>query len=310
MGTPAVSTLGKVHVSVDPTDLATYAATPSEAYEFLTESVAAHKTIIDTNGLQGTRSHRKERTRAGTYTVSGGLEFHPTGNDLSRWLPRILGATASGNTYAVAETLPSFYYSADRVTKCFHYTGCKVDKATFSASEGELLKLSLAIEGLTEVVAAASSITTRAGFPDIVMHPLRFTEGVFTMVGGARPVKSFSLTVDNALDKGRFNNTITRSALPEMDRIVTAQFTTPYTPGTTTTGETDLYDQTNDGTSATLVFTSTVDTNVVFTLTLATLQVEAESPTMNGRGEIMLNINGTARMSSATKEIVGTLALS
>lgn len=314
-GVPAISTQGRLYISVDPTDSATYQTAPSESYEFLSETVAARKTIIDTSAMRGSRSHHKVRTRAGTYTVSGGLEFNPTGNDLAKWLPRILGAAASGNSYAVAETLPSFYYSADRLTNAFHYTGCKVDTATFSASEGELLKLSLGIEGLTEVVAAytssgAVSPITSPHALDLTMHPLRFTEGVFTMVGGARPVKSLSLTVNNSLDKGRFNNSITRTALPELDRIVTVQATVPYTYGATTAGNADLYDQTNDGTTATFVFTSTVDTNVVFTLTLATLQVEAESPTMNARGEVMLTLNGTARMSSSTNEIAATLVLS
>lgn len=320
MGTPAVSTLGRLYISLSSNG--SYLTAPDESYEFLSETVSAHKTIIDTNGLSGTRSHKKERTRAGNYTVSGGLEFNPTPVDLRKWLPRILGTAESGAgtsgspyIYAVAETLPYWYYTADRVTKVFHYDGCKVDTATFSASEGELLKLSLGIEGLTEVVAAytssgAVSPITSPHALDLTMHPLRFTEGVFTMVGGARPVKSLSLTVNNSLDKGRFNNSITRTALPELDRIVTVQATVPYTYGATTAGNADLYDQTNDGTTATFVFTSTVDTNVVFTLTLATLQVEAESPTMNARGEVMLTLNGTARMSSSTNEIAATLVLS
>lgn len=314
MGTPAVSTLGRLYISLSSNG--SYLTAPDESYEFLSETVSAHKTIIDTNGLSGTRSHKKERTRAGNYTVSGGLEFNPTPVDLRKWLPRILGTAESGAgtsgspyIYAVAETLPYWYYTADRVTKVFHYDGCKVDTATFSASEGELLKLSLGIEGLTETVAAAASVSSPATL-DITSHPFRFVEGVFTMVSGARPVKSFSLNVNNGLDKGRFNNTITRSALPELDRTVTFEAMTPYTPGTTTSGETDLYDQTNDGTTATLVFTSTVDSNNILTFTLATLQVEAESPVQNARGETMLSIRGTARMSSSTKEIVAQLRTS
>ena len=41
-------------------------------------------------------------------TIVGSVLLEPTPADLSIWLPRILGATASGSTFALASTLPSF----------------------------------------------------------------------------------------------------------------------------------------------------------------------------------------------------------
>jgi hypothetical protein len=39
------------------------------------------------------------------------------------------------------------------------------------------------------------------------------------------------------------------------------------------------------------------------TITLAALQIERETPTAGGRGEIVLPLNGISRMSSSTEEI-------
>jgi len=69
------------------------------------------------------------------------------------------------------------------------------------------------------------------------------------------------------------------------------------------TDESDLYEDDYDGAAATLVFTSTVNSNHIMTITLAALQIERESPTAGGRGEIVLPLNGISRMSSSTEEI-------
>src|SRR6185369_10952800 len=105
-------------------------------YEFLHESVRATRTILDTSGIRGTRSHAVERTRTGTYSVAGRIVLQPTPEELAHLLPRILGAAASGTNYAVAETLPDFYLSIDRGAKVFTYAGCKIVKATFFGNEG------------------------------------------------------------------------------------------------------------------------------------------------------------------------------
>jgi hypothetical protein len=54
-----------------------------------------------------------------------------------------------------------------------------------------------------------------------------------------------------------------------------------------------------------LAFTNTVG-SAVLTATLAALQVPAMTPVVNGRGEVMLEIEGISRMSGSTRELVFT----
>jgi hypothetical protein len=47
------------------------------AIEFNSESIRKSATILETGGIRGTRSHPKERTRSGTYTVGGSMSCNP-----------------------------------------------------------------------------------------------------------------------------------------------------------------------------------------------------------------------------------------
>lgn len=314
MGTPATFPGAKLYMS--PSTNGSYATAPTEAYEFSSETLQKRGTILDTAGSAGTRQHKSERTRAGTYAVGGNITLFPTPTELRALLPRIQGTAESGSgtsgspyVYAVAETLPSFYVTKDIATKVFHYTGCKVARATFSASAGSMLQLSLDIEGLTEVVAAAASVSSPATL-DILTQPFMFHEGVYTIQSYARPVSSFELTIDNGLDTSRFLNSQTRTNLTELDRTVGINITTPYTPGTGTSGETDLYDQSNAGAAVNLVFTSTVNANKVLTIILGTAQFPSQTPMRNGRGEYMLELSGVARKVSSTSDCSFALQVS
>ena len=302
MAAPTVYPLSKMYFS--PSGDASPVASPSECYEFISESIAARKTTLDTAGSVGTRSHKKERTRDGIIAVGGGFSFYPTPVDMRTWWPRILGAAetgagSSGNpyVYAVAETLPEFYAVKDLGTKVLSYDGLKVNRATLSAGVGQMLMLDLELHGKTETNGAAGSVST-APSPDTTTQPWMFFEGVFTVEGTARAVKQFSLYVTNELDLGNYNNSQTRQHLTELDRVVGCSLTVPFS-----TDEADLYAADYDGAACTLVFTSTVNSNHIMTITLAALQVERETPVASGRGEIVLPINGISRMSSSTKEI-------
>lgn len=265
------------------------------AFEFLSESLKKQGTIVDPGGIRGIRGHTSERTRAGNYTVGGAIEMMPSPEELAALLPWILGANASGTTYALAETVPERYVQIDRVAKVFTYDGVKVNRATFSGSEGTPLKLSLDLVGKTETVGNAGT------FPSLTLgltQPFMFAEGVFTIQSSARAVKEFSVTVDNALNVA-FNNSVTASRITAGDRMVTTSFLTPYT-----SSETALYGQALAGGAATIVIAFA---NYSLTFTFGTLQFPDESPTVAGKGEIPLRMNGTARRLSTTAELSVTL---
>jgi hypothetical protein len=266
----------------------------TEAYEFISEALRAQRAIVDTAGMRGTRSHPAERTRNGTYQVSGSLRFHATPAMLDLLLPRILGAAEASDVFDLAETLPEFAVLIDRVARRFVYDGCKVNTATFRAQAGGPLEVDIEVIGKTELVSATvfPSITAPVD-PPYVWH-----DCVFTLNGSARVVTQFELTINNALN-ARFSNSETATDIHSTDRIVTCNLTVPYT-----SAEVDLYGINTGGAgAATLVFTNG---NYATTFSIPKLQIPDNSPTVNSREEILLALQGTAKKSGSTNELTVT----
>jgi len=265
----------------------------TEAIEIVSENLKKTGTILDTNGIRGTRSHASERTAAGTYAIGGQITLHPTPAVLDLLLPRILGANASGTTFALADTLPEFDVLVDRGAKRFVYGSCKIGKATFTGSAGQLIQLVLDIVGKTETVSATS-------FPSITAptdSPYVFHQGALTLVSSARQFFDFEAVIDNVLAT-RFANSESATDISPTDRIVSLKATTPFT-----SDEVDLYNQALLGSAGSLAFTNGGRS---VTFTYGKLQFPDNSPVVAGKEEIPLTLDGIARMTSTTRELVVT----
>lgn len=285
---PAVASVG----TFSQLGIAASWPTSPKGFEFLSESVRKNSAIIDTQGIRATRSHIVERTRTGPYTVSGSIRMMPGGVELDNILPYIMGA-GSNPTYTLAETIPAFDLCVDRVAKVFTYTGCKVTKATFSASEGQPMELNIDVEGLTETVGNAAS------YPSVTlstMAPYVMMDCALTALSSSRQIKEWELTIENVPDADRFLNTSSRTEIPIIDRMVTFRFVVPFN-----SDNTDLYNQALAGAAATLVLTNGA---LSLTFTMAALQIPATGPTVNSKGEIVLELAGQVRKSSSTLELV------
>jgi hypothetical protein len=147
-------------------------STVDQRLDYLSESLACQEEFPDTGGLRGTRSHAVERVRAGIRRVAGTITLQPTAVELSYLLPWILGANASGTTYALADALQSRYVSVDRGAKVFLYDAVWVDSATFRATQGSPLSVTLNLVGSDETVNNAGTFpsltldtTTNANAP-------------------------------------------------------------------------------------------------------------------------------------------------
>jgi hypothetical protein len=268
----------------------------SEQYEFLSESIAKQGTILDTNAIRGTRSHHASVTRLGTYTVGGAVTFHPSPAALDIWLPRILGAAESTDTFALAETLPPFGMLFDRVGGVFEYADCQVNRATFRGRAGGLIELSLDILGKTEVtgtVFASAGISVASN-----ADPYVFSDGVLTLQAASREFFDFELMIDNHLD-ARFANSLTATSITPQDRTVTLRVNGPFTSAELAA----LYNQAVAGAAGSLVFTNG---GMSTTATFATLQAPARSPNVSGKSEVGMSLEMTARMSGSTREVVFT----
>jgi len=278
----------------------TYGTTPApgtiaaltDAYVFVSETLHKAGKIVERDGLRGTRSHVSDDTRIGPYRVSGHLVLEPSPVDLGFWLEQILGGTPSGDSYALAETIPSFTLGVARGPKNFRYAGCKVSRATFSGSQGMLLRVTL------ELVGQSETLETTA-WPSIAADetgPYIFSDLTLTIDSAAREVHDFELVVDNALVADRFMNSTTIVNAPEGDRIVTLKTSHAWA-----TANVDLYDPGLAGyTGATLSFTSGAHTTA---FTFGCLQAPAESPTAAQRQENLLKLNWVARTVGSTPEL-------
>lgn len=276
--------------------------TVDQGFVFVSESMTKRGTIVERNGLRGTRSHQADDTRVGTYRVGGQIVLEPTPEDLAVWLPRILGADPSGTTYNLAESLPSFTLTIDRVAKVFTYAGCKVNRATFHGAQGGLLRLSLDLLAQSETVAAAGS------FPALSIgstQPYIFSDVSLTLASASREVKQFELSIDNGLVADRFMNSVTIVNAPEGDRTIALRTTHAWAAGNT-----DLYAQALAGAAGTLQLTNPLGgsppTGYQTTFSFGTLQVPDRSPNVPGRQELLLNLEMIARRSGATAELTVT----
>ena len=270
--------------------------TSSEPFEFVSEDVRKIGLHIERAGIRGTRSHDAADVRDGPYSVAGTIVMEPTPAELAIWLPRILGAAADGNTYALAETVPDFVLCIDRISKVFTYTGCKVNRCVFSGSAGGMLQMALEIVGKTEAAVGAAG-----SFPALTIvegSSYIFSDVVLTLTS-ARGIANFDLTIDNHLIADRFLNAVTLAEIPEGDRTITLRAMPAYD-----TDNTDLYGQAVAGAAGTLIFE--IATVYRTTFTFAKLQAPPESPVVGGKGEIMLPLTMIARQSGETKELVVT----
>lgn len=284
-------------------------STMVERYEFKSESLTNKRTLIRNPGIRGSRSQVIERTRQGTSAPGGSIVLEPTPNELRKLIPRILGAaevTGSGDfTYALADSLPAFFISIDRIAKVFNYASCAVDKATFRSSSGGLLELALMIEALSE--AQANAGTFQSGLTIDATAPFVHFDSTLTLNGNAVQVMEVELSIDNMLKKDRFVNSQTRTDLPPEDRVVTLRATVPYTSDTVL-----LYDTGASGVTADLKWLiggaadGATGKGLHFVLQNVIFPAHG-SPAIGGKDEVALQLEGQVMMTGGVDEVSAIL---
>lgn len=272
--------------------------TGSTVLEFESCSVGKQSQHIDTAGLRGTVERVAERTREGINNVGGQLVLYPTFAEMQLLMPLILGGNASGNNYPVAETLQEFnlqILKSNNSTKVFTYAGLVIASASFESSEGGPLRLTLGMVGKTETVGTSFTPTGAAGLGRKYMHH----DLVLTLQSSARKARSLQVAVNNVLGVN-FYNSVNATDIIFQDRNVSVAGEFPYC-----SANYDLYDQALTGAGGTAVYT---DGTNVMTLTFGRLQVPSNSPGVDGRRDVPLNLQMVSRRYSTTPSIAATLA--
>lgn len=275
----------------------------SERYEFLHENLRLVEKINYSNGITGTRSERVEQTRKGTRMVRGVIVMNVSPTYLVTLLPRILGAAASGGlgaqTFAVAETLPTFGVLIDRVADTFQAADCYVNRAFISGEQQDpederpnFITLALEIFGKEETQAVAIPVIARPTTADYSYFI--YDDLVATLVAATRELKKFQLLIHNHLHT-RWVNSATPTSICPKHRSIVFNCDNPFT-----TTDSALYNQLYTGSAGSLAFTNG---NCSATFSFGALQVPRKSPVVPGKTELDLELTAFARMVNTTREL-------
>lgn len=266
--------------------------TNSEPFEFISESLAMSQTHANSQGIRGTRSRLADRTRIVSEAISGNILMRPTIAEIDLLLPRIFGAATVTGVTNLSDSMIEFQVMIDRVAKVYTYAGCRISRAVIQGTSGGPIEFSLDIEGETESIGNAGT------FPSLTIdtgNMYVFSDLTLTLNAVATEVASFSLTIDNMLDTGRFMNSITRAEIPAQDRQVTLAVQVPYT--TTNVG---LHDIAIAGIDGSLVMNNGTST---YTWDFGNLKSPANSPVVGAKNEIMLSLAFDCYKSGSDNEV-------
>lgn len=259
------------------------------AVEFSSESLARNEVLIDTAGIIGSRFHPSERVVQGQSSFGGSITLPgPNHTEITALLPYILG---SGSV--LTETLTDFTTEVERGAQKFSYANCKIGSATFSATVGGPLSLSLNIQALSETMTTATIATALS----VSGGPYILSELTLTLGGTEYKTDTFQLTINHALEAKYFNSR-TPTRLNETDCAVSWGLSVPWLSNSA------LYGLAVGGVAAVATFNNGTNT---IEFSSSKLQVPRQSPVNQGRGEIMLPLQGIARKSGSTLPLVVTL---
>ena len=267
----------------------------SRGFDFISCTLGKQGSLIVPEGIRGSRSRREEGVCAGTYTVGGQVVLEPRPDDLAVLFPYILGTNS-----ALTNTIGDFFCFIDRVGDVYDYVGCKVNMATFRSAPNGTVQLVLDIQGKTEGTTLAAMHANAASNLS-VLAPYVHHQGVLTLGNAAYEYSNAELVIDNALLLDRFNNSQTRDALPESDRIITFRCDNPFSSVEAAV----LYDISVAG----ILLNSWVITNGNYSCTFdfTNLKAPANSPEIGGRDqEIPLRLELQAFANTDTAEMVVT----
>jgi hypothetical protein len=271
------------------------ATTATSEFEFLPGStIGLQEQFIDANAIRGTRSHSSERVRRGTRRVDGTLLFAPSPAELALLLPCIYGGTPSGTSYPLGESLTDFVLFPYRDGTVYTASGLYVETATFSASEGGPMQVSVTVVGKDE---AASGSMGSAAVEVASGGPFTLIDTVVSAAGSAREVAGFEITVQNFLEV-KYRNSPTPTQIKSTDRLVTVNL--PISLGT----DSALYGSALAGVAVTITLT-----NGAVSLAFSMTKVQApKAPLPFGqRGILDFPWQGVARKDGSTLELTTVL---
>lgn len=261
----------------------------SQSFNFGPATLSAKESIVDANLMRGSLSHQAGRAAASIIAVNGQIRFEPNVVEM----PLLNTWAMGGASSTLADTALVQQVIVDKkAVGVFNYASTAVNRATWSASQGEPLALTLDVVALTEVGGASWGSPTAI---NDATPPYMFQGLALSFASTSYTSRSFNLVLDNHLDTGRYHNSQTLTALVWTDRVVTLNLDLPAGDAIA------LYGTGEAGVSVSAVFTNGANT---MTMSMAKLVFGKTGPVISGRSELMLTIQGQAYASGATGELV------
>jgi hypothetical protein len=199
----------------------------SERWKFTKDTVKRTVPLLVSEGITGTRSQAVDMAVPGEYSVGGQLEINPSFLFWDLWLPRILGAAESTDTFNIAETLQEWGMISDRGAEIVQYDSMKVSKMELRFAPG-LLVCTLDVMGLEAdeagaVTFPAASFSAAASTRLQTYHASTFS--LEPTDDGAGIVREGIITVDNMLEAMPGAGIGFAESLRESGRLVTLSLT-------------------------------------------------------------------------------------
>ena len=257
--------------------------------EMLSENIMRNDTILNPNGIRGTRNRSSERNRRGPRAPSGQIVVPLSRIALDNLLPALLGASESSDTFDTAESLPTMYAMIDKLTDVFLLSEWTASKGVISGSSGGLLQLALDVEA-EDLIEDQTFPTATTTFRPDVSSVYQFADTTtVSLQSAARNFFGFQIEVDNVLTKGDFSQGLTRDGtISAEDRIVRASFDIQAV-----TANADLVEPGLDPAGENVVFTITnAVTGEDIIITLGRFSIENAIPTVDGKGRKIIRVQG------------------
>lgn len=277
----AITSLAKL-ISADDTGFATNAI----RLDFIDFDPGVTEELRDMNGTRGKFDKDAARVRQNRTRVEPRFRAEPTALEWATILPWALGGTPTGSgtvTYPLGNSAPtkSLRFDPSNGTN-WQMDGVAIDALTIRTSSGEPVDCDLDLLGQS---FSNPSSSFPSGSLDVSTQPFLMSDCVLTWNSTTRQIRNLSLSVRNNLDRSRFLNSLTLTALNKIARQIIWSIELP-------SGDYDsLFDSGLSGASLSAVFTNG---DAVLSLTSTSVKFPPRNPAHPFQGEGMLRLEGEA----------------
>ncbi len=283
----SVTALAKLGIGAsDPVDF---------GLNFTTFDPGVKRTLHDANGTRGTFWKDGNRFSEDRTIVAPRLSTEPTAPELAKILAWVMGGTPTGSTtitYPWSDTPASRnVHFKPKAGEEWFLGNVAVDQCTLSAQTGGGLTCDIDMVGQTYS-------STRTDFPaityDQTLQPFLLSKLTLTVGAVARACRSFTLNIQGGMDRDRFLNSQTLTALQRLSAGFGVTFDVPSGDNASQFWASGIA-----GAALTAVFVNA--SSATLTIDIANMKWEGDSPVHAAGSEGFLTISAQAlRVGTAT----------